>query len=228
MSKIRESARGGQCQIRLPGICNHNPETVVLAHYRMAGSCGMGMKPNDAQAAYACSRCHDAVDGRLKTDLTRDELQTAFAVSTHSRPKAAGSRPTAARRRVYRKRAVAALLQTLRPAAHLLLRRPAILANRRLRPRLRLAAVSAAGRHDGHGKRQSDAVYQRPPRYPQAVWQLPHRAARTGLFSRARQNAKNQRRAGHLQLVVLQQAKQKGHGRPFLSNLREQYRGHQI
>ena len=136
--------------------------------------------------------------------------------------------PTAARRRVYRIRAVAALPQTLRPAAHLLLRRPAILANRRLRPRLRLAAVSAAGRHDGHGKRQSDAVYQRPPRYPQAVWQLPHRAARTGLFSRARQNAKNQRRAGHLQLVVLQQAKQKGHGRPFLSNLREQYRGHQI
>ena len=79
MSKIRKSARGQQCQIRLIGICNHNPETVVLAHYRMAGTCGMGMKPNDIQAAYACSRCHDAVDGRLKTDLTRDELQTAFA-----------------------------------------------------------------------------------------------------------------------------------------------------
>ena len=79
MSKIRKSARGQQCQIRLAGICNHNPETVVLAHYRMAGTCGMGMKPSDIQAAYACSRCHDSVDGRLKTDLTRDELQTAFA-----------------------------------------------------------------------------------------------------------------------------------------------------
>ncbi|PJO78861.1 DUF1364 family protein [Neisseria brasiliensis] len=79
MSKIRESARGQQCQIRLAGICNHNPETVVLAHYRMAGTCGIAMKPNDIQAAYACNRCHDAVDGRLKTDLSHDELQTAFA-----------------------------------------------------------------------------------------------------------------------------------------------------
>ena len=79
MSKIRKSARGQQCQIRLVGICNHNPETVVLAHYRMAGTCGMGMKPSDIQAAYACDICHSAVDGRLKTDLSRDELQTAFA-----------------------------------------------------------------------------------------------------------------------------------------------------
>ena len=79
MSKIRKSARGQQCQIRLAGICNHNPETVVLAHYRMAGTCGMGMKPSDIQAAYACDICHSAVDGRLKTDLSRDELQTAFA-----------------------------------------------------------------------------------------------------------------------------------------------------
>ena len=79
MSKIRKSARGQQCQIRLPGLCSHNPETVVLAHYRLAGTCGMGMKPNDIQAAYACSLCHDAADGRLKTDLSRDEIQTAFA-----------------------------------------------------------------------------------------------------------------------------------------------------
>ena len=78
MSKIRESARGQQCQIRLVGICNHNPDTVVLAHYRMAGTCGIGMKPNDIQAAYACSQCHDASDGRLKTDLSPDEIRTAF------------------------------------------------------------------------------------------------------------------------------------------------------
>ena len=79
MSKIRESAKGQNCTVRLVGICNHNPETVVLAHYRMAGTCGMGMKPSDIQAAYACDICHSAVDGRLKTDLSRDELQTAFA-----------------------------------------------------------------------------------------------------------------------------------------------------
>lgn len=79
MSKIRESAKGQNCTVRLVGICNRNPETVVLAHYRMAGTCGIAMKPNDIQAAYACSRCHDAVDGRLKTDLSHEELQAAFA-----------------------------------------------------------------------------------------------------------------------------------------------------
>ena len=79
MSKIRESAKGENCAIRIPGICNHNAETVVLAHYRLAGTCGIGMKPNDCQAAYSCSNCHDAVDGRLKTGLSADELKVAFA-----------------------------------------------------------------------------------------------------------------------------------------------------
>ena len=79
MSKIRKSARGQQCQIRLPGLCNNNPETVVLAHYRLAGTCGMGSKPADWQAAYACHLCHDAVDGRTRTDFTDEALQAAFA-----------------------------------------------------------------------------------------------------------------------------------------------------
>ena len=29
MSKITQSARGERCQIRFPGICNHDPETTV-------------------------------------------------------------------------------------------------------------------------------------------------------------------------------------------------------
>lgn len=66
MSKITESAKGEQCQIRLPGICNHNPETTVFAHYRLAGTCGTGIKPNDIQGAYACSSCHDEIDRRTR------------------------------------------------------------------------------------------------------------------------------------------------------------------
>ena len=45
MSKITQSAHGEPCQIRLAGYCNHNPETTVLAHYRLADYCGMGIKP---------------------------------------------------------------------------------------------------------------------------------------------------------------------------------------
>lgn len=64
MSKITRSAQGQQCQVRMPGICNGNPETVVFAHYRLAGSCGTGIKPSDLLGAYACSACHDEADRR--------------------------------------------------------------------------------------------------------------------------------------------------------------------
>ena len=79
MGKIRRAAKGGRCQVRLPGICNHNPETVVLAHYRLAGTCGMGIKPSDLLGAFACSACHDAIDERVRTDLSHDELRAAHA-----------------------------------------------------------------------------------------------------------------------------------------------------
>ena len=66
MSKIRKAARGRECQVRLPGLCNGNSETVVLAHYRMAGICGTGMKPHDLLGAWACSACHDEIDRRTR------------------------------------------------------------------------------------------------------------------------------------------------------------------
>ena len=61
---LRNLARGQQCRIRIPGICTHNPEQTVLAHYRIGGLCGTGMKPHDLIGADACAACHDAVDGR--------------------------------------------------------------------------------------------------------------------------------------------------------------------
>lgn len=78
MSKITESARGEQCTVRLPGICNRNPETVVLAHYRLPGHCGTGVKPPDFMGAYACSACHDEADRRTR-HLEADFVQAAFA-----------------------------------------------------------------------------------------------------------------------------------------------------
>lgn len=79
MAKIdlRKQARGRECQVRIAGVCNHNSETVVLAHYRMAGLNGVGMKPDDMFGAWTCSSCHDAIDGRTKTEYTRDELRLA-------------------------------------------------------------------------------------------------------------------------------------------------------
>ncbi|HIE1061350.1 TPA: DUF1364 domain-containing protein [Serratia marcescens] len=66
MSKLTKEARGRECQVRIPGVCNFNPETTVLAHYRLAGTCGTAIKPDDIQAAWACSACHSEVDRRTR------------------------------------------------------------------------------------------------------------------------------------------------------------------
>lgn len=63
--------------VRLEGVCNHNSETVVLCHYRLAGVSGMGMKSPDLIGAWACSACHDAIDRRDHTDLERDFVRLA-------------------------------------------------------------------------------------------------------------------------------------------------------
>lgn len=78
MSKITESARSEECQMRLIGICNHNTETTVFAHYRKGGLGGMGKKPKDLFGAYLCSDCHDLVDGRVKSDLDGDFVDYEF------------------------------------------------------------------------------------------------------------------------------------------------------
>lgn len=74
---LRKTARGRGCMVRLPGICNHNSETTVLAHVRLAGVSGMGIKADDLLGAWACSACHDAIDRRSHTDLDRDAVRLA-------------------------------------------------------------------------------------------------------------------------------------------------------
>lgn len=67
---LRDLARDRPCMVRLPGICNGDPATTVLAHYRMAGICGTGQKPPDECSAWACSSCHDEIDRRTRRSET--------------------------------------------------------------------------------------------------------------------------------------------------------------
>jgi hypothetical protein len=62
MSKIRESARGEACTLRLDG-CNGGVlnETVVYCHL---GGAGMGQKSHDIHGFFGCHSCHNIVDGR--------------------------------------------------------------------------------------------------------------------------------------------------------------------
>ena len=60
---IRRSAQGQSCTLRL-SCCNGRLDTTVLAHLRVFGTAGMGQKPADWCAVYACHACHDALDRR--------------------------------------------------------------------------------------------------------------------------------------------------------------------
>lgn len=67
MSKITESANGMECQVRIPGVCSGDNSTVVWAHaIGLSSGRGIGMKANDLSGAYACQKCHDAYDRRIK------------------------------------------------------------------------------------------------------------------------------------------------------------------
>ena len=73
---LRKLAQGRDCMVRLPGICNFNPETTVLAHYRMHGLSGIGLKSNDIFGAWACSDCHDEIDRRTQI-FDKEDVQIA-------------------------------------------------------------------------------------------------------------------------------------------------------
>lgn len=79
MSKLRKSAQGKPCMVRLPG-CSGGGEDTVLAHYRMAGYSGVGMKPDDRLAAWCCASCHDLIDGRKRHEwVERQDARLAHA-----------------------------------------------------------------------------------------------------------------------------------------------------
>lgn len=76
--KLRDSARDRCCTLRLAGVCNHQPETTVLAHLP-CGMKGMGMKSPDNMAVFACSACHDVIDGRRGGVYDAHDLLRALA-----------------------------------------------------------------------------------------------------------------------------------------------------
>lgn len=81
MSKITESARGEDCQIRIPGVCSFNAAETVWAHANgSAAGKGIGMKSHDALGSYACFKCHAVVDRMipLPEGLTRDQVKLYF------------------------------------------------------------------------------------------------------------------------------------------------------
>lgn len=72
---------GQDCTMRIPGVCNWDPETTVLCHSnRLADGKGMGLKAPDTEACFGCSACHDLLDGRTPRPewLNQFVLDAAF------------------------------------------------------------------------------------------------------------------------------------------------------
>ncbi len=66
---LRQHARGKPCQIRLNGICSYDVAETHLAHLRMAGITGMGMKAPDLLGSWACAACARATENGYAKDL---------------------------------------------------------------------------------------------------------------------------------------------------------------
>lgn len=81
MSKIRESARGERCTIRVIGVCNGDPETTVWCHANgVRFGKGFAIKVNDLLGAYGCSACHAVYDGQRKrpAGMTQQDVELDF------------------------------------------------------------------------------------------------------------------------------------------------------
>lgn len=77
--KLRKSAKDRDCTLRL-SCCNGRTDTTVLAHLPVPGGRGWGMKVADNMAVFACSACHDAIDGRRRdVEWDANDLVRALA-----------------------------------------------------------------------------------------------------------------------------------------------------
>ena len=70
------------CSVRLSG-CTNARETVVFAHAPSVSK-GLGLKSPDWWGAFACSHCHDILDGRSGNLVTS---QNAWMAAIHETQK---------------------------------------------------------------------------------------------------------------------------------------------
>jgi len=84
-TKLTRSARGKDCTLRIPFVCNRDPATVVLCHAPYPGK--SGTRTDDFWAAYGCSSCHDYVDGRTKHNDSNIMILSFWAQAIHETQK---------------------------------------------------------------------------------------------------------------------------------------------
>lgn len=70
-------ARRRTCLLKIPHVCNHNPDTTVACHANwVENGKGMGMKVPDFFTVWGCSSCHMWLDQGV--EATKQERQAAW------------------------------------------------------------------------------------------------------------------------------------------------------
>lgn len=82
-NKLRNASKGQQCSIQILGVCNFNPDTVVLAHLP-SPTHGIAYKSDDIWAIDCCSNCHDVIDGRVPFEWGPGEKERYFLTALHA------------------------------------------------------------------------------------------------------------------------------------------------
>jgi len=73
--KIRKSAKGQRCTLRLPGICSHDSSKVMLCHINSFTK-GTGNKSHDIHSYFGCYECHMNECKASAEDLIRAMMET--------------------------------------------------------------------------------------------------------------------------------------------------------
>lgn len=64
-NRIRQSARGEDCTVRIPGVCKAHPDFTIWSHAPLgAAGKGRGIKALDLCGAYCCTACDAVIDGQ--------------------------------------------------------------------------------------------------------------------------------------------------------------------
>lgn len=75
--RIRDSARGEDCTVRIVGACTHDPAHTIWSHAPLqAAGKGRAWKSVDLAGAYCCTACDAVVDGQrpLPDGATRESV----------------------------------------------------------------------------------------------------------------------------------------------------------
>lgn len=74
---IRQSAKGEECTVRIPGVCTFDPDKTIWSHAPLgAAGKGKSIKALDLCGAYCCTACDAVLDmqASLPPGLTRAEV----------------------------------------------------------------------------------------------------------------------------------------------------------